>query len=204
MNALLQTLVFPGLLFLLTMALLYEWFDRKIVVRFQSRYGPFSTGPRGILQPLADFIKLLSKEDIVPRAAGRLFTVAPIFILTLSVMPLFYMPIVNSMAIASFEGDFIIILFLATLRVALILLSGTSSGSKFAEVGGTRAGLQMLGYSIPLTLTAIGPAVSSGSLSLSSIWVLCPCKDATCILLSTIFGTSGSSSVSGLAQRVHR
>ena len=169
LNALLQTLVFPGLLFLLTLALLYEWFDRKVVARLQSRYGPFSTGPGGILQPLADLIKLLSKEDIIPLAAGRVFAWAPILILTLSVIPLFYLPIVGSMAVASFEGDLIIILFLATLRVALILLSGISSGSKFAEVGGTRAGLQMFGYSVPLTLAAIGPAISSGSLSLSSI-----------------------------------
>jgi NADH-quinone oxidoreductase subunit H len=169
LNVLLQTLVFPGLLFLLSTALLYEWFDRKIVGRFQSRYGPSRTGPGGILQPLADLIKLLSKEDIVPTAAGRLFAAAPILILTLSVMPLFYVPVAGSTAIASFEGDLIVVLFLATLRVALILLSGTSSGSKFAEVGGTRAGLQMLGYSVPLTLAAIGPAISSSSLSLSSI-----------------------------------
>ena len=169
LNALLQTLVFPGLLFLLIIALLYEWFDRKVVARLQNRCGPFSTGPGGILQPLADFIKLLSKEDIVPIAAGRFFAWAPILILTLSVMPLFYLPIVESTAVASFEGDLIIIIFLATLRVALILLSGINSGSKFAEVGGTRAGLQMFGYSIPLTLVAIGPAISSGSLSLSVI-----------------------------------
>jgi len=162
-------LVFPGLFFLLIIALLYEWFDRKVVARLQSRYGPFSTGPGGILQPLADFIKLLSKEDIVPLAAGRGFAWAPILILSLSVIPLFYLPIVGSTAVASFKGDLIIILFLATLRVALILLSGINSGSKFAEVGGTRAGLQMFGYSIPLTLAAIGPAISSGSLSLSSI-----------------------------------
>ncbi len=168
-NVLVQIIIFPGMLFLLFLALLYEWVERKIVGRLQSRYGPYNTGPSGILQPLADLIKLLSKEDVIPTSASKLFPIAPIIILPLSIIPLFYVPVVRSLAIAAFEADLMIILFLGTLRVALILLAGISSGSKFAEVGGTRAGLQMLGYSIPLTLTAIGPAISSGSLSLSAI-----------------------------------
>ena len=74
---LLQIIIFPGFLFLIIAALFYEWVDRKFVARLQNRFGPLHTGPMGLLQPFADLIKLLSKEDIVPYAADKLVPLPP-------------------------------------------------------------------------------------------------------------------------------
>ena len=67
----LQILIFPGILFLLILAFFYEWIDRKFFARLQNRYGPLYTGPWGLFQPVADFVKLLSKEDIVPQPVKK-------------------------------------------------------------------------------------------------------------------------------------
>jgi len=78
--ALIQILLFPGFLFLIALAFFYEWVDRKLLAKLQNRYGPLYTGPSGLLQPFADFIKLLSKEDITPKAADKfMFSCAPLF-----------------------------------------------------------------------------------------------------------------------------
>ncbi len=79
-----KIIVFPGLIFLGVVSLFAEWYDRKIYARLQNRVGPFHTGYHGVLQPLADIIKLLAKEDIVQSGAeARSLTAAPIFALTL-------------------------------------------------------------------------------------------------------------------------
>ncbi|MGC8960878.1 MAG: NADH-quinone oxidoreductase subunit H, partial [Candidatus Bathyarchaeia archaeon] len=69
--ALVKLMVFPGFVFAILLALAFEWIDRKFYAKLQNRVGPLYTGPSGILQPLADLIKLLSKEDITPRAADK-------------------------------------------------------------------------------------------------------------------------------------
>ena len=76
---LVRVLVFPGFLFLLVLVLFFDWFERKVSARFQNRMGPSYTGPFGILQPIADYIKLFSKEDITPEKTNKfLFVVAPL------------------------------------------------------------------------------------------------------------------------------
>lgn len=162
--------VFPGLLFLFCLALFTEWIDRKVVARLQNRVGPCYSGPWGILQPLADFIKLLSKEDISPIAADKpFFSIIPIFILSLSLTPLFLIPFTDTQAIVSFEGDLIFIIFINTIITLLIFLAAWSSTNRLSTVGGMRVALQMLGYEIPLTIAMIGPAISAQSLSISKI-----------------------------------
>jgi len=163
-------LFFPGLLFLLFLAFFSEWIDRKTVARLQNRYGPLYTGPEGILQPFADFVKLLSKEDITPAAVDKsLFTLTPILLLALSLVPLFMIPMADSTALIWFEGDLIVILFTTTLIGLTMLVAAWSSTSRFSIIGGMRVGLQMFAYEIPMTIAMIGPAISSGSLSVSRI-----------------------------------
>jgi len=158
------------LLLFVLLALLYEWVDRKLVARLQNRYGPLYTGPSGILQPVADIIKLLSKEDIVPRAADRLlFTLLPILYTALPLSALFIIPVTAQTALVSFEGDLIFIMFVFTLIIIAVFLAGWSSVSRFSSVGAVRAALQMLGYDIPFTLAMIGPAVAAGTLSVSGV-----------------------------------
>jgi len=170
MMSFLDILLFPGLLFLLSLAFFSEWVDRKVVAKLQNRVGPQYTGPWGILQPFADFVKLLSKEDITPVAVDRLmFSLAPILILSLSLMPLFLIPIADCSALVWFEGDLIFIMFVMTLRIIIIFMGAWSSTNRFSTIGGTRAVLQMLGFEIPLTIAMTGPAISARSLSLSRI-----------------------------------
>jgi len=166
----LEILVFPGVLFLLLLAFFYEWIDRKMVARIQSRYGPLYTGPAGILQPFTDFLKLLFKEDITPKTADRpIFFFTPVIYLALSLTILFIIPITNKTGLVAFEGDLIFTLLLLTLMVITIFLAGWSSMSRFSLIGSIRAALQMLSYEIPLSLAIIGPAMVAGSLSISRI-----------------------------------
>jgi len=170
LTLLLQILIYPGILFLFFLAFLYEWIDRKFLAKVQNRYGPLYTGPSGILQPLADFLKLLSKEDIVPAAADKLlFSLTPIVYSILPLVALFTIPIENQMAIVAFEGDLIFIMFIFTLIIVTVYLAGLGSMSRFSLIGGVRAALQMLGYEIPMSLAIISPALAAGSLSVSRI-----------------------------------
>ncbi len=167
---LLQALLFPGVLFLVAFALFSEWVDRKVVARLQNRVGPHHAGPAGILQPLADFLKLLAKEDIVPAAADRLlFTSVPVVMLALALTPLFVIPLAAPSALTWFEGDLIFIMFLMSLLAVTTFLGAWASTNRFSAIGGVRAALQMLGYEIPLTLALIGPTIAAQSLSVSRI-----------------------------------
>lgn len=171
-----QLLVFPGFLFLIWYALLSDWVSRKFVARLQNRVGPLHTGWKGTLQPLADLIKLLAKEDITPSAADKLiFTATPVLIFALPLAALFLIPIqsVNNLwafdSVVAFEGDLILVLFLLTIVILSVFLAGWSSSNRFGAVGASRAALSMLAYEIPLGLATVGPAIFAGSLSISSI-----------------------------------
>jgi len=165
-----QMLVFPGILFLFCLAFLYEWIDRKLFARVQSRYGPLYTGPSGILQPLADFIKLLAKEDIVPAACDRhLFMWVPIIYAVLPLTALFIIPVAAQTGLVAFEGDLIFLVFLFALTTIVVFLAGWSSMNRFSIIGGVRSALQMLGFEIPLGLAIIGMAIAAQSLSISEI-----------------------------------
>ena len=169
---LVRTLVFPGLIFLLVLVLFFDWFERKVAARFQNRMGPSYAGPFGILQPVADYIKLFSKEDITPEQTSKLlFVVAPLLAFSLFVVALFYIPIEGSNVIlnSSFEGDLLLVLLLVTLANFGIFLSGWASLNPYSGIGATRVLTQFLGYDIPLILLAIGPAFLARSLSIINI-----------------------------------
>jgi NADH-quinone oxidoreductase subunit H len=168
--SMLEILVFPGVMFLLVLAFFYEWVDRKFFARVQNRYGPLYTGLSGILQPLADFLKLLSKEDITPHASDQLmFILTPIFFLALPLTTLFVIPILSQTSLVAFEGDLIFILFAFTLIIITVFLAGWGSINRFSTIGSMRAVLQMLGYEIPMGLVAVGTAIAARSLSISGI-----------------------------------
>jgi len=167
-----RTLVFPGFLFLLVLVLFFDWFERKVAARFQNRMGPSYTGPLGILQPIADYIKLFSKEDITPKQTNKLlFVAAPILAFSLFVFALFYIPIDGSNVVlnSSFEGDLILVLLLVSLANFGIFLSGWASLNPYSGIGATRVLTQFLGYDIPLIILAIGPAFLAKSLSIVNI-----------------------------------
>ncbi|MFA5364757.1 MAG: complex I subunit 1 family protein [Candidatus Bathyarchaeia archaeon] len=167
-----RTLIFPGFLFLLVLVLFFDWFERKVAARFQNRMGPKYAGPFGILQPIADYIKLFSKEDITPKQTNKLlFIVAPLVAFSLFVFALFYIPIdgQNVVVNSPFEGDLILVLLLMSLANFGLFLSGWSSLNPYSGIGATRILTQFLGYDIPLIVLAMGPAFLSKSLSIMNI-----------------------------------
>lgn len=166
----LQIIIFPGVFFLLALAFFYEWIDRKTFAKIQNRRGPSSAGPAGILQPFADFIKLLSKEDITPAVCDKLlFTATPIIYLTLPLTALFVMPIASNTGLAAFEGDLVFVMFIFALLIITVFLGGWSSMNRYGMMGGSRAVLQMMSFEIPMALALSGPAIAAQSLSISTI-----------------------------------
>jgi len=167
-----RVLVFPGFTFVLFFTLFCDWVERKIEARIQNRVGPSVAGPGGILQPLADFMKLLTKEDIMPLDAKRiLFKASPLLSFSVMVFSVSLLPIDGSSAIpgSSFAGDLIFIMALVTIANFLLFLSGWASASPYGSLGAARVLTQFLGYDIPLLMLALGPAFLAGSLSIAGI-----------------------------------
>jgi len=166
----LRTVVFPGFVFIFFLSLFYEWFDRKLYARLQNRVGPFYTGFNGLLQPLADFIKLLSKEDIVPKKVDQLlFTMTPLFALALSIFATLLLPISSSQGVVSFNGDAVVSILILTFICITVFYAGLSTYNRYAIIGAERLFLQMIGYEIPLMLSVAGVALSAQTLLLSDI-----------------------------------
>ncbi|MGD9495861.1 MAG: complex I subunit 1 family protein [Armatimonadota bacterium] len=159
-----HVLVFPGFVSLVAFGLFVSWVDRKLVAKFQNRVGP------PLLQPLADLIKLLAKEDIVPEHANRaMFALVPLIALAGVVSAMVYIPVWTAPAPAWFQGDLIVVLYLLTLPAFALFLGGWYSTNPFATIGATRVLTQLFGYEVPFFLACLGPAIAAGSWSISDI-----------------------------------
>ena len=155
-----QIFVAPGFLFLFSLALFYQWFDRKLVARLQNREGPKFTAILGALQPLADLLKLLSKEFIIPKKTNALiFQLTPIFYLSICLIGMFTIPIIETPALMHFEGDLILVIILFTFISITIFFCGWGSTGVYSVVGGVRAILQLLVFEIPLAIVIMGPFI---------------------------------------------
>ncbi len=168
----LRILIFPGFTFILLLTLFCDWLERKLEGRIQNRVGPLVAGPAGLFQPLADFIKLLTKEDIEPRDAKKsIFKFAPLIAFSIMVFAPFFLPIDGASVLSTggFNGDLIIILAFVTIANFLLFLSGWASNNPYGSIGSARVLTQFLGYDIPLTLLALTPAFLAGSLGIFSI-----------------------------------
>jgi NADH-quinone oxidoreductase subunit H len=167
-----RVLVFPGFSFILLLTLFCDWFERKIEARMQNRVGPSFTGPAGVLQPLADFVKLLIKEDIVPLDTRDVpFKFSPILAFSIFIFALLFLPVDGKSIIpnANFEGDLILVLTLASIANFFLFISGWSSTNPYSAIGATRVLTQLLGYDIPLFILALTPAFLANDLSISII-----------------------------------
>jgi len=167
-----RVLIFPGFTFIVFFTLFCDWVERKIEARMQNRMGPTFTGPGGILQPLADFIKLLTKEEITPSGSKRnIYSFTPILAFSVLVFAMSFLPIDGFSVIpnAGFAGDLIFVLALVSVANFLWFLSGWSSTNPYSAVGAARVLTQFLGYDIPLLLLALTPAFLSGTLTISAI-----------------------------------
>ena len=174
LKTVLYLIVYPGILFLFVYATFVEWFDRKVYARLQNRMGPTHTGRFGLLQPIADFVKLMSKEDIVPDKADKtLFTLLPIFGLAIVATAGLLLPVWHTNPLQpgfnSFPGDIIILLYLLSLPTLIFFLAGWSSTNLFSTIGGSRVLTMFFGYEVPLFLAVLSPALLAGSWRLAEI-----------------------------------
>lgn len=156
--------VFPGFLFLMGFAFFVEWYDRKLMARAQNRMGP------PIYQPFADFVKLLSKEDVVPvGVAARLYAALPLAAFAAVATAFLYIPVLGTSSPFAFPGDLILVLYLVTLPTIVLFLIGWTSKNIFAQIGSVRSVSQMFVYEVPFFLAALGPALALDSWELSEV-----------------------------------
>ena len=162
--SLFQILVFPGFLFLGLISLAFEYVDRKLYARLQNRVGP------PWYQPLADIVKLVSKESIVPKNADRfVFKAIPIFAMAATYTAFLYIPITGTQSVYPFASDLIVVLYFLTIPTLTFFLAGWFSSSLYAEIGSIRAMTQFFAYEVPLYMSLLGPALLAGSWSISGI-----------------------------------
>jgi NADH-quinone oxidoreductase subunit H len=157
-------IAFP-LLFAITTVL-----ERKGLGRMQNRYGPNRTGPFGILQPMADGIKSLTKEDIIPRTADHLVhLLAPLLLVTASFLVYAVLPIGRNMVIANLNAGVLFFFAVGSMVELAVFMAGWSSRSKYSLLGAMRAIAQMISYEMPLVLASVVVIMAAGSLSTVAI-----------------------------------
>jgi NADH-quinone oxidoreductase subunit H len=157
-------LIFPGFIFLGAYALVMAFVDRKLYARLQNRQGP------PWFQPLADFLKLIGKETIIPEDADKkVFVFLPVLALAAVTAAYLYIPLWSSASLYPFEGDLIVILYLLTLPTLCFFLGGWYSTSVYATLGSVRVLTQLFSYEVPLFMALLAPALLAESWSLSGI-----------------------------------
>ncbi len=162
--------IFAILLFMVLMVLILIWLERKVVARIQDRLGPNRVGPWGLLQPVADTIKMFTKEDIVPANADRLIhTLAPIIVMVPAVLAFAVVPFGRGMQAIDLNIGILYVVAVGSIGTIGIFLAGYGSNNKFSLIGGMRAVAQMVSYEVPQVLTIVAVVLMAGSLSLNRI-----------------------------------
>lgn len=163
-------LLFPGLTFFVWIAFLFEWLERKTAARVQGRIGPVVAGPFGILQPLADFFKLASKEQIVPEFADRfVYSWGPPLYFAAPAIGIAFIPVVGPYSILDHPLDLLFTLFILSFATLMATMLGYAAAGRYSTVAIGRMVVQYTGFEIPLILSMISPALLAGSLSLQGI-----------------------------------
>jgi NADH-quinone oxidoreductase subunit H len=164
MNALVTLIVFPGGLALLLVGLFYEWANRKLGARLQNRVGP------RWFQTVADVMKLLVKEEIVPEAAHKtLFVLLPLLSVAGVLTAALCVPVFGVAPVDSFPGDIVVTFYLLSVLTLSTSLSGLITDDRFGLVGSLRVLTQLFSYEAPFLLALLGPAMVAGSWQISHI-----------------------------------
>jgi NADH-quinone oxidoreductase subunit H len=155
-------------LFLIVAYVTYS--ERKIIGFMQSRMGPMRVGPYGLLQPIADVLKLVSKEIIIPTSANKgIFLTAPMLMLVPSLLVWSVIPLSEYFIISNINAGLLFILALTSLSVYGVILAGWASNSKYAFLGSMRSAAQIIAYEIAMGFALVGVLMLSGSLNLQNI-----------------------------------
>ena len=155
------------------------WLERKIMAHMQVRLGPMRVGPHGLLQPIADGIKLLFKEDIIPQKASKLlFVLAPIMTVVPALITFAVIPFGDKVKILGYNVDLVItdinvgflyVFAVSSLGIYGIVMAGWASNNKYSLLGGIRSSAQMISYELTLGLSLIGVVMLTESLSLVDV-----------------------------------
>lgn len=164
--------------FMTTLAYL-QWVERKVLAHIQSRTGPLRVGPHGLLQPLADVFKLLTKEDLMPPHASKFFyLLAPFIAVSLALVSISVIPFgpkvpvpggSTFMEVADLNVGILFVLAVGAVSVYGIALAGWSSNNKYSLMGGLRSSAQMISYELPFTLVIVSPLLLANHLSFRGI-----------------------------------
>jgi NADH-quinone oxidoreductase subunit H len=164
---------------LMTTLAYLQWVERKVIAHIQVRPGPYRVGPHGLLQPLADIIKLITKEDLLPPYVNKpLFLLAPFLAITMALLPIAVIPFGPEIEVAGrrtlmqltdLNIGVLFVLAVTSMGVYGIVLAGWSSNNKYALLGGLRSSAQMISYELPLSLAVAAPLLISNTLSLRQL-----------------------------------
>ena len=146
------------------------WVERKALARIQQRIGPMRVGPYGLLQPIADGLKLLLKEDIMPAWVDRpVYWIAPLAVFVPSFAVWVVMPFSSDLVLRDMDLGLLYVLAMSVLSIIGLIMAGWGSANKYGIIGGLRSAAQLISYEIPLIVIAITIAMLAGSLNLTAI-----------------------------------
>src|SRR5246127_3141107 len=164
---------------LMTTLAYLQWVERKVIAHIQVRPGPYRVGPHGLLQPLADVIKLITKEDMMPSYVNKpLYLFAPFIAVCMALLSISVIPFGPTIEVAGYKTwmqltdlniGVLFILAVSSMGVYGIALAGWSSNNKYALLGGLRSSAQMISYELPLSLAIAAPLLISNTLSLRQL-----------------------------------
>ena len=175
--------IFPGFIHLTLVVIFLTWYERKLLARIQLRIGPlYAGGPGGLLQPLADGVKLIFKEVMIPYKASKpLFLGIPIILVFLSALPFAVIPFGQHWVIANIDVGLVFVFAMTSLFPSMILLFAWASNSKYPFLGGLRSLFQQVAYEIPMWISTLSIVLMAGSLNLvdivnaqEKIWFIVP------------------------------
>ncbi|HEY8055959.1 MAG TPA: NADH-quinone oxidoreductase subunit NuoH [Terriglobales bacterium] len=158
------------LFFALNIAAFLIWYERRLLALWQDRYGPNRVGPFGLLQPVADAVKMFFKEDWVPPFADRWpFIGAPAIVAATVLLGFAVVPFTSGIVITDLDIGLLFFLAMSSLGVYSVVIGGWASNNKYALLGGMRAAAQMLSYEVFMGLAVMGTVILAGSFSLGDI-----------------------------------
>ncbi len=159
-----------AVMFIFITALVLIWMLRKVMGHMQYRRGPRHHGPHGIFQTIFDAVKLLGKEDIVPKGVDRwTYVWAPIIIFIPSLTAFAFLPFAEKIVATNIEVSLFFVLAIMGLSIIALVMAGWGSNNKYALLGGLRSAAQMMSYEIPLIIASMGVVVMAGSMNLTEI-----------------------------------
>ena len=149
---------------------LYTWFERRTIGRFQARMGPNRWGPFGLLQPFADVLKLIVKEDTTPAIADRMvFAIAPIILFAPTVMTIAVIPFGEHTFLGRLNIGVLFIVGVTSMNTVAVLAAGFASRNKYAMIGSMRGVAMLCSYEVPMALSIIGVVLIANSMSLYDV-----------------------------------